>query len=392
MRRSELFLGCAGVALACACNRAPAPKNDAAPPASATRKSSEAELARVFLSESAEQRLGVTIGTVRTTNAGRTRTVGGDVIPSSGRSLVVVAPVAGKLAPASADPLHAGQVFKRGDPVLRLTPVATVDRDVRSQAGRAVAAADSRLAAAEARFARTEKLLADGAASARQLEEARADRDVALAERDASKSRIGMLERAPLESDVAVTLRAPEDGVVRGVTVGTSGMVAAGAPLFELVGTSALWVKVSIFVGDLREVKTDAPARARPLTGLPTKDDPEALPVPGPPTADPASATFDLYYALGKDTDFRPGERISVTLPYRGEKSALTAPAAAVLRDVHGVAWVYAVVGERTYERRRVEVSHVEGDQVILTRGIAAESRVLVGGVAQVFNYELTGK
>ncbi len=311
---------------------------------------------RVVLDARTAERIGLEVARAELHSTPRTRTVGGDVLPSSGRSILVVAPIAGRVV----GDLRAGQMVHRGDAVLRLTPVASVDRDLRAQADRSESVAESRLTAAEARLSRAEKLLADGAASARQVEEARADRDVAKAELDASKSRLGMLARAPLEADVAALLRAPEDGVVQKVSAGSQSLVPAGAPLFELVGTGALWVKVSVFVGDLRSIQAEASARIRPLTASPVAAEIEALPVNGPPTADPATATADIYFALPKEgIDFRPGERVSVTLTYRGEEKGIIVPLPSIVRDANGAAWIYEVVGEHTFERRRVDVEHV---------------------------------
>jgi cobalt-zinc-cadmium efflux system membrane fusion protein len=357
------------------------------PPASMTGKKPEGEIARITLTEQAEQRLGVSLAPVLRSSLPRTRTLGGDVVPSSGRSLVIVAPIAGRLANAGGE-LRVGQRVRRGDPILRLTPVATVDRDLRSNANRAAAVAESRLTAMEARLARAEKLLPGGAGSARAVEEARAERDSAKAELEAAKSRLGMLERAPLEADVAVTLRAPEDGVVRAVSAPSSTLVPAGAPLFELVGTGALWVKVNVFVGDLRSIRPDAAARVRPLTAPPSASDAEAFPVSGPPTADPATASFDLYFALPPEVVFRPGERVAVTLTYGGETSGATIPTNAVIRDVSGTAWVYEVVSEHNFERRRVEIDRVDGATAHLLRGIAEGARVVAEGSVELYGFE----
>jgi RND family efflux transporter MFP subunit len=368
-----------------ACKRAELGKGP--PPASMTGKKPESEIARVTLTAQTEQRLGIRVTQVLQRSSPRTRTLGGDVVPSSGRSLVIVAPVAGRLANVGSE-LRVGQLVRRGDPILRLTPVAAVDRDLRANAGRAGAVAESRLAAMEARLARAEKLLPVGAGSVRAVEEARAERDSAKAELEAAKSRLGLLERAPLEADVAVTLRAPEDGVVRAVSAPSSTLVPAGAPLFELVGTGALWVRANVFVGDLRSIRPDAAARVRPLTAPPSSSDEEALPVSGPPTADPATASFDLYFALPKESVFRPGERVALTLTYAGETSGTSIPASAVIRDVGGTAWVYEAVSEHAFERRRVEVERVEEGFASVSRGIAEGARVVAEGSAELYGFE----
>jgi RND family efflux transporter MFP subunit len=361
-----------------------------APPATVTGKKPENEIARVTLTAEAEQRLGLVVGEATLRPSSRTRSLGGDVLPSSGRSIVLVAPVAGKLA--SGATLAVGQTVRRGDPLFRLTPVATVDRDLKATAGRAVAVASSRLEAMELRLARAEKLLADGAGSARAAEEARADRDTAKAEVEAAKSRAGILDTSPLDSDVAVTLRAPEDGVVRTVSALPASMVPAGGPLVEIVGTGALWVRVNVFVGDVRSIRHGA-ARVRALTAKPSSADPEALPVEGPPTADPQTCSFDLYYALPKDADFRPGERVAVTISYGQEAPAIHLPESAIVRDVTGGAWVYASAGEHVFERRRVEVESVAEHEATIARGLAAGARIVTTGASELFGTEFgTGK
>lgn len=378
-----------------------APKGKGEAPATATKKTSESDMARLTLREEAVARLGLVEGVVTPGDVEEFRTVSGEVIPASGRSLVVAAPVAGTLAPSSPAGLRVGQTVRRGEALVRLTPVATVDRDVRAQSERALSAAETRLVAAEARATRTEKLVADGAASAQKLEEAREARDVAKAERDAAKERAAMLARSPLESDVGVVLRAPEDGVIRALGLGTSGMVASGAQLVEIVGTSALWVRASVFVGDLRKIRPEAPARVRPLTEAPGIGEVEALPLAGPPTADSASASFDVYYALGKEASFRPGERVAVRLSYGASRTfapSVQAPprrkvaASAVMRDAYGGAWVYTVVGKYTYERRRLDVSGAEGGFVTFESGPASGTAVVTTGAAELFGFEINGK
>jgi multidrug efflux pump subunit AcrA (membrane-fusion protein) len=149
-----------------------------------------------------------------------------------------------------------------------------------------------------------------------------------------------------------------------------------------------LWVRTSVFVGDLRAIRADATARVRPLTAPPSDGDAEALPVSGPPTGDSATATFDLYFALAKETHFRPGERVAITLTYAGDAAALCVPTSAVIRDVSGSAWVYQVVADHSFERRRVEVERIDGACARVSRGIQSGARVVATGVVELFGFE----
>lgn len=386
MRRADWMFVIALASSVISCRRGSDEKPT--PPATVVGKKPESEIARTTLTPEAEARIGIDLAPVTARKSPRTRTVGGDVLPSSGRSIMVVAPVAGRLALAGTTSYAVGQTVKRGDALLRLTPVAMVDRDLKATANRTVSVAESRLAAMEARLSRAEKLLADGAGSARAVEEARADRDTAKAELDAAKSRVGMLDHSPLDSDVAVVLRAPEDGVIRAVSALPSSMVPAGAPLLELVGTGALWVKVNVFVGDLRAIRRGSSARVRPLTEKPSSTDIEVLPVEGPPTSDPLTTSFDLYYSLPKEADFRPGERVSVTLVYGDDVEMPNVPESAIVRDVTGAAWVYERVAEHAFERRRVEVLRIGQEGAVLGRGLAPGAQVVAAGAVELYGAE----
>jgi cobalt-zinc-cadmium efflux system membrane fusion protein len=110
--------------------------------------------------------------------------------------------------------------------------------------------------------------------------------------------------------------------------------------------------------------------------------------VSGPPTADPQTASFDLYFALAKETDFRPGERVAVTLTFRGDEAAIRLPASSVVRDVSGLAWVYESLPDHGYERRLVEVDRVEAGEAVVSRGIAEGTKVVTQGASQLFGVE----
>ncbi|MBL9108391.1 MAG: efflux RND transporter periplasmic adaptor subunit [Myxococcales bacterium] len=359
-------------------------------PAEVSCKATDAERARVTLTQEAATRVGLATSEVRPHTAPRLRTLGGEVVPSTGRAIVVAAPLSGRV---DAKSLVAGRRVTRGETLAMLVPTAPVDRDVRAAAERTVATAEARLVAMEARLERADKLVREGAAAARTAEEARVDRDTARAEVAAAKARAQILHDSPLDSDVAIPLRAPEDGVIRAVNVPPAGLVPAGATVLELVGTSALWVRVSLFSADLRRVSETAEARVRPLGAEPSGTDVPASRLYGPLTADAATGSVDLYYALPATTSFRPGERVAIALVTGSPVAAMAVPTSALVTDFGGERWVYVEVGPRVYERRRVEVDRVEGDVAVLARGPAIGTKVATTGSSELFGAETgTGK
>ncbi len=357
-----------------------------APPARVENPVAESELPIVRLSPDAMRRLQIETATVALAQVRDVRLVGGEVVVPPGRTIQVAAPVGGMLrAIEGAPPMSPGMSVRRGQDLLRLVPLAPVDRDVRARADREVAAANAQLEAAEARVARVGQLVAERAGSQRTYEEAVAARDVARADVAVAEARSRTTRGAPLLADVSMTVRAPDDGIVRTLSAVADQAVAAGAPLMEIVSVSALQVRVPVYSGDVARVDVGLAAGVRPLAGASAGV--EATPAVGPPTSDPARATIDRYYDLPPAT-FVPGERVLVELPLRTESTERTVPAASIVYDAGGAAWVYACAGDNAFARRRIDPMRRSGDLVVFERGPEQGACVASVGAAEIFGSE----
>ncbi len=113
-----------------------------------------------------------------------------------------------------------------------------------------------------------------------------------------------------------------------------------------------------------------------------------ARPVAAPPTANANAATVDLYFQLPSSGAFRPGQKVGVTLTLQGTEESLVVPQSAIIRDVHGGEWVYENFAPQKYMRRRVEVRYVTDSIVVLARGPAAGTQIVVAGAAELFGAE----
>jgi RND family efflux transporter MFP subunit len=369
---------------AAGCGRS-SPAGKAAPAATVERKITDGDLIKITLTPEAETRLGIATASAESKKVARKRKVGGEIVVPSGGALVLAAPVAATVS-ASAKVARTGTTVKRGDALVTLIPLAPVDRDLRGQAGRSTTAAEARFTAAKAKLERAEKVLTDGAGTQRAVEEARAEHDVAKADLDAAKQRSAGMITSPLGADVTVTIRAPHDGVVRQVGASPGQSVAAGAMLIEVVGTSALWVRVPLFVAEARRVRPDAAAT---VFAFGSEDRQEALPAHAPPVADAALSTVDLTYELGTTQGFRQGERVEVELTYKGEAPTLVVPASAIVRDAQGGAWLYESLGNHVFARRRVDLAGIQGDDALVTQGLKRGTAVVRTGAAELWGVEL---
>jgi RND family efflux transporter MFP subunit len=354
----------------------------------------EADLATITLSAEAERRLGIETVAAEERAGGRTATWAGEIVIPPGQTLAVAAPVAGAVAFAGQGAPPVGGSVRRGSVLVELSPLLAAERDLRVSMEGEVSAAQTRVDAAKLRFERAERLLKDQVGSAKAREAAQEDLALAQTVLSTARAKLDRLNRTPLEADTKISIASPQDGILKAIHVATGQKVAAGAPLFEVERLDSVWVRVPVYAGDLSTLVPDSAATVRPLNAGPGAPSREAAPVSAPPSADAGAATVDLYFALANsDLSLRPGQKVSVTLPLRGEGRALTIPWAAVLYDIHGGAWVYERTAPQKFTRRRVEIARVTGGQAALARGLRAGAQVVTAGAAELFGTEFsTGK
>jgi RND family efflux transporter MFP subunit len=344
----------------------------------------EAELTTVKLSPEAVARLGLQTVAVKTESAGATRSLGGEVAVPEGRLVTVTAPVAGTLSIGSGT--QAGMRVARGARLMTLAPLASSDRDQGIEARRTVETAQAETEAARMRLQRLEQLLADGAASVRSVEEARAQFQVSEAALNAARERLAGVRQGPAGPQGEIAIQAPLDGVIQTVSAASGQTVAASAPLLQIAQVSTLWVRVPVFSGDVNEIDASQPVSVRRLG---ESSPVVARRVTAPLKADASAASVDLYYELsGSAQGLRPGERVMVEVPLTSTQQGLVVPGAAVLYDIHGDTWVYEDLGGNAYARRRVQIARHAGDRAVIARGINEGAKVVTDGAAELFGTE----
>ena len=377
----------AGVAALASCDKGAGTK--ATPAASVQHAVPESELATVRLTAEADRRLRIATAVVSMRRVGAVRSLGGDVIVAPGHGQTLIAPAAGIVAVNEGGLPVTGARVRAGQTLLRLLALPAGGELLRTNEEVRAAEARARQATLEAQ--RAEQLFADRLISARERERAAADLEVARAALDAARSRAGLAggEKGAGASASSFVVTAPEDGVISALHVGPGQTVAAGTPMIEIVRTDRLWVRVPVYVGDLSRVDQRASVIVRGL-GDASGAGVVATAQPSPPVADPSSASADLYYALPSGSSaFRPGARVQVAVPLRGESGDVPAvPYAAVVYDYQGGAWVYERVAPLTYARRRVALGAIAGGWAELKAGPPVGATIVTDGAAELFGTE----
>lgn len=412
MQRAFWLLTLAAMAEFSGCAERPAAA-EKTPPARVARAASEDRLNRIELTPRAVERLGLRVAPVESKPVARRRSYGGEVMLPTAASLTLAAPVGGKLQVATAAGLPAvGTRVRAGQTLFTLVPMLSPERDVLTPAQRVAYAqaklqlaqaqidassqkkqAQTQVEAAQIAFDRAEELYRNGAGTVQAVDMARAQLELAQKALATANRRVELLQGIKLDAAAGevdpLPIRAPRDGVLRAVFAAPGEVVPAGKALLELLSLDRVWVRVPVYAGEVAQIARDAPARIHGLTHAPHETAVEAEPVPAPPTAVPQAAAVDLYYALpNPEHKWRPGQRVTATLPLRGEDRRRVVPRSALVYDIHGGAWVYERLEPRVFARRRVSVPYTVGDWAVLDEGPAVGATVAVTGVAELFGAE----
>jgi RND family efflux transporter MFP subunit len=366
------------------------------PPASITLN--EAKLNEISLTPEALARLVISTAEIERKPVSLTRSFGGEIVVPPGQSIVVSAPVNGLLKPPSTGAIKPGQAVQKHAPVFDLLPLLTPEGranlttslvDAVGQVKAAMAQRD----AGQIAYERAKRVFDSEAGSRRAVDEAQAQLRVAEEALAAATARQTLLEKLLGETSsgtaAPLAIESPRDGIIRTLSALPEQQVPAGAPLFEVVDLSQVWVRVPVFVGDHEQLDEMAEASITALTAKPGQTGVTAKRINAPPSADPLAATVDVYFTIDNHgIKYRPGERVAVQLALNGERESLVVPWAAVIYDVYGGTWVYERTGELTFVRRRVVVRQVHRDHAVLVSGPSAGTKVVVAGAAELFGTE----
>jgi membrane fusion protein, heavy metal efflux system len=403
--------GCSTKPAATPAKPAATPAKPAAP-ASVAKLPGEGDLVAVTLKPEAETRLAIKTGSVERRGVSRALTMGGDVVVPPGRSSIVSAPQTGTVVAAeggAAMPVP-GLAVKKGQAIFTLLPILSADRAVLNPAERARFEADKATAAGQLDVARpqfenartflerTEKLAAGRDVPASALVDARNAHDSAKATLDAAEKLWSIYAKAGGDGVedagklAPLPLKAPADGVLINVTVQAGQQVPAGSVLFEVANLDPVYVRVPIFVGEEETIAPDRDAAVGGLADAPGKPTRPGKPVRTTPSANALATTVDLYYEVeNHDGRLRPGQRVGVTLPLKGEAESLVVSYASILYDHNGGAWVYESMGKHVFARRRVVVDHVVGAEAVLALGPKPGTKIVTDGSAELFGSEFGG-
>lgn len=174
---------------------------------------------------------------------------------------------------------------------------------------------------------------------------------------------------------------------------------ARSGPKVASIDTASLaagaWVRVVLSPNEWNRLDKIASARILPLATRP--DLPKevwATPSKLPPIRDVKRTMLTTYFVVpGKDHGMRSNDRMRVELTLKGNnKSHTVMPYSALYYDGKGTPWVYVNTKPGTYERRRIEIDRIVGDDVLLKSGPPVGTSVVSVGATFLYGAEVIFK
>jgi RND family efflux transporter MFP subunit len=286
-------------------------------------------------------------------------------------------------------PAKDGEEAKKGDVLFVIEPEPYKLKVEQSQAS--VVSAQATLKKSESDYQRQVELAQSGSASKSTLENSLAARDNARATLEQSQASLKLAQ-----NDLSYTsVTAPFDGLVtaRKVSVG-SYVNSSGTPtvLASVVQTDPIYVNFTISERDVISIRemvrqrglTPEQLRQVPVeVGLQTDT---GYPIKGhldyaAPTVDASTGTLTARGIFDNPQRVMlPGMFVHVRVPLGAPQEALTVPETALGTDQAG-RYLLVVNKDNVVEQRPVEIGAREGEMRVVTKGVAAEDRVIIAGL-----------
>jgi RND family efflux transporter MFP subunit len=335
----------------------------------ASQRETEAEPAIPVIAE--RVRLGNIRGTVSAT---------GMVTTLPGATFAVIAPQVARIADITknvGDPVKSGELLVRFDfPSLRAQTVVDAA---------AVKSAELRVQQAQMAQARLKALVAQGAASRNELENA--DRELSMAEGELVTARAAA---AATETQTQnTTVRAPFDGTVseRLHNPGDAVRPEDSDPILRLIDPKQVQVTATVAVTDISRFVVGASARAiadvaasrgvgAPLSSAGT---PQLLRVVSRPSPETGAKTVEIQLAFETPTELTPGTQVGVEIDAEQRTNAVLVPAIAVLKDDPQQPIVVVAAGN-VAERRPVVIGLVDAENIEILSGLKSGELIITQG------------
>ncbi|MEH0153049.1 efflux RND transporter periplasmic adaptor subunit [Limibacter armeniacum] len=302
----------------------------------------------------------VSVAEVQLTSAGNTLRLTGSILPSHMANLGFM--VAGKVSKV---------MVKEGDRVKKGQTIATLD-PTDYQSGKKVAAAD--LQEAEDQYKRLKQVYEQGSITEADWVKMQSAYEKAKAAYNVASKKV---------SDTRIT--SPINGYVAMKKVEGNEVVGQGTPLFSIVRTDPVKVKINIPETEISQVKVGQKVRVT----LPSNDQIPAtegkISLLGKVATPPARTYNAEIEVANPDQQLQPGMIAVVDLFLESSSQRVSIPAQAVIRDAYGSSYVYVLDEKKmNVHKRIIEIGGVSGESLQILKGVKPGEKIITEGQSKL--------
>lgn len=220
------------------------------------------------------------------------------------------------------------------------------------------------------------------------------DQSVAAAKADTAKQQQAEVDVKQAELNLSYTqVKAPFDGIATARQVSMGQLVSAGSStLATVVQLDPIYVNFNVSEQDVQKIRADMAKRGINVDdlkktgvdiGLQTE---EGYPHKGTldyasPSLDPSTGTILVRAVLANSKrQLLPGYFVRVRVPLAAQPDMLLVPDRAVGADQSG-RYLLVVDKDDVVQQRPVEIGQLVGELRVVTKGVAAEDRIVVSGL-----------
>jgi RND family efflux transporter MFP subunit len=310
----------------------------------------------------------------------------GEIRPVAGREARLSAPVAGRVELATPSPLLGGPIDK-GVLLGSIAPRTSSGTD-RATLAADVNALQAELAAARTELARAERLVADQAAPARAVDEARTRVSVAEARLAGAGGRLGQFDASATGGGGGrrFELRAPLAGTLVAIDVATGESIEEGKPMFSVVDLAQVWLVARVFEPDIPRIEkaTKAWFTIEGYTEPFAIDEGNGKLVTVGRVIDPKTRTVPVIFEIANaDGRLRIGNFAKVAIATGAPRNVLAIPDNAIVDDA-GKSVVYVMVEGEAFERRPLRLGIRSRGFSEVLEGVAEGERVVTKGAYEI--------
>ncbi len=306
----------------------------------------------------------------------------GEIRPVAGREAQISAPSGGRLVLAEPVPLI-GMPVAEGQLLATIAPRLVAGGD-RATLAADVLAAGAEVDAAKVELARSERLVADQAASSRTVDDARTRLRVAEARQGGVRGRLAQYDAG--SGGRRFQVRAPIDGTLVALKVASGENVEEGQLLFSVIDLDRVWLVANVFEPDIPRVE-GARSAWFTIEGYQdafTVDERNGTLVTIGRVIDPRTRTTPVIFEVdNRAGKLRIGNFTRVSIATGAPRQGLAIPEAAIVED-GGKSIAYVMVEGEAFERRPLRLGVRSNGWVEVLEGITRGEHVVTVGAYEI--------